>query len=466
MTDGNTPLAGGQKFQVGICFYGATGTGESSCPDCNGAVNDTYFVEFINGSFAAYNTATGEAAVRVTDREFWEGAGLSPDAPLVDPRIVFIPGAGRNGQWLAVQLLNMGQAVYVATTDPNDPKADPTGKWRASQFALPGADFPMLGYDANGIYIGSNTDAGEKDRQPQIVTISRAKALAYPPQLDGIKITKPLPIADYGANLYPVINGGGGAPAGIAIGVDTASKKHLTYAYISPTSGEITTHGRIEVEPFEPIPFGFGIKQPYPGNPLPGSISDVRFFGNGSGSAPIGDGSNIWMTHTVMKPDRPPAIGTLAVRWYRLSIDQNSGLPTLAAWGEVSQPHYDYFNSSILPFGKDDYAVLSLSRSGDSSTPTDPSNDGCGNIGAYAALVREKSGGQSQFQLAPLASGLADKFTPGIYTKRWGDFTTICKDPKRPRGVWTINQFVLQGGDSSQTSEWRTAIGGFIIPPV
>ncbi len=455
MTNGNAPLDAGQQIRVGLqCIYGTTGTATSPCPDCNGAVNDTYFVEFINGSFAVYDRKANPQG-RVTDREFWEKAGLEvPSVPLVDPRLVFIRNAGRNGQWLAVQLLNMGQAVYIATTDPNDPTADPRpGKWRASQFALPGADFPMLGYDANGVYIGSNTDAGGP-RQPQIVTIPRAQALAFPPRLDGIKIGKPLPLADYGTNLFPAINGGGGAPVGIAIGVDTASKKHLTYACISPTSGEITTHGRIEIEPFEPISDGMGVKQPFTDNPA----SDVRFSSNGSVSAPTGDGSNIWMTHTVMKPGY-----SLGVRWYRLAIDQKSGLPALAAWGEISQPHYDYFNSSILSFGKDDYTVLSMSRSGDSTTPIDFNNDACGNIGVYAALVREKPGGQFQFQLAPLLSGMADNYIPGANTKRWGDYTTICWDPKLPRAVWTINQFVTQGGDSS---EWRNAMVSFLVPPV
>jgi hypothetical protein len=466
MANGNTPLDAKQERSVAVTWFnGTSGTVNSACPDPNGAVNGAYFVEFINGFFAIYDKETGNlVGNRVTDSQFWQSAGLQPDAPLVDPRIVFIPDAGRHGQWLALQLFNMGKAVFIATTDPNDPMADPRGQWKASRFPLPGADFPMLGYDANGVYIGSNTAVNGVDmRQPQLVFIPRANALAYPPQVDPdvIKIIGPMKAGEYGTNLFPMIDlSGAGWQYETAIGVNIYSKKHLTFSLISPQFGEILSHGRLEVEPFEPVPYGFGVKQPFSNNPYSGS--DVRFFSDGSVSAPTGDGFNIWMAHTILKPE----VHSLAVRWYRLFIDPMSRLPGVAAWGEISDPHYDYFNASILSFGKDDYTVLSVSRSGDSSTPTDPGNPmACGNIGTHAVLARETDTGRYTTELVPLRSGQADNYVPSTYIKRWGDYSTICNDPdpKNARRVWIINQCVTQGG--AGTSQWCNVIARVDVPP-
>src|SRR5215475_7029510 len=103
-----------------FCFNGITGeqqqkVGMLYTPDCNGAVNDEYFVEFVNHAFSVYKKNGELVSIRYSGGQFWYLAGLPGRYSLIDPRIVFIPDAGRRGQWLAVQL-DMGNGVLIATT--------------------------------------------------------------------------------------------------------------------------------------------------------------------------------------------------------------------------------------------------------------------------------------------------------------------------------------------------------------
>lgn len=427
----------------------------STPPDPTGAVNANFIVELINGFFSIYAKQNGALVSRVTDGEFWAKAGIPQAGSLIDPRIVFIPDAGRGGQWLAVQL-DFGHRVLMATTSPNDPDADPAiGKWRGAVFGLPGNDFTMLGYDANGVYIGTNVASGQT-RVPEIAVLSRAQALAWPPQVGNVRILGPLQPAEYGSNLYPVIDRSRGATVAMAIGVDTVTGNHLTYSLIS--NGMIVYHDKIEVPPFNSVPQAYRVQQPYDPD---GRHSRIIFDNTGPVAAPMGDGSNVWFAHTVSStPEWDPGTTHLGVRWYRLAIDPTFGRPSLAKCGVIGYQGYDFFNPSILSFGANDYTIVGLSRSGDSSTSSHPGSPDCGNIGAYAAVVRETAD-DFEYWIFPLRSGLANNYIPNV-AQRWGDVSTIFPDPTNPRTAWIFNQFVTQGGES--TSLNRDVIARIELP--
>jgi hypothetical protein len=443
-------------------FNGTSGNdlgGLTFTPDSNGAVDRRYFVELLNGAFAIYDKATGSLVRRVTDVQFWQEAGMPSPMGMCDPRIVFIPDAGRHGQWLAVEL-HLGYAVYIATTDPNDPLTDPSlGKWKASEFPLIGNDAVMLGYDLDGIYLGSNTSEKEGlPRAPQIVYIPRANALAWPPRVgpEDIKVIGPLRTSDWPNSLFPVMDQSGiGWPYETAIAVNTWSCRHLVFALISHQFRDIVSHFQIEVPPFKPIEPGHAVLQPYTWGPA--GLSAL-YFNTGIASAPITDGGfNIWLAHTVKKPD----YGPLVIRWYRLAIDPVTRMPGLAATGEIGQTGYDCYNPSILSFGKDDTTVVSFSRSGNPNTPSNPDDPACGNIGAYVALVREND--PNKPEVFVVRSGKANNYITDR-NMRWGDYSTIYRDPDpaHPRRVWTINQYVLQGGAS--TSRWCEVFASIDVP--
>jgi len=294
---------------------------------------------------------------------------------------------------------------------------------------------------------------------PKIAVIPRAKALAWPPQVgpNDVKFIGPLDPKDYGIYPYPVIAPQGDGTVGLMIGIDTVTKSHLAWSLIK--DGAIADHGKIAVDPFFTVPPGYMLKQPYDKD---GTQSRVCFNNDGVVAAPMADGANVWLAHTISSttlnrgPDQQ-----LGVRWYRLAIDPGSRQPSLAKCGEVGYRCYDHFNPSILSFGKDDYTILSLSRSGDSSTSSHPTSPDCGNIGAYAVMIRETPDSY-WYEIFTLRSGQANNYIPNN-PQRWGDYSTICRDPANPRTCWMFNQYVTQGGP--QTSRNCDVMARMDLPP-
>jgi len=434
---------------------------DSFTPDCNGGADYSRFVEFINGVYSIYDKNTGALIDRVSDQAFWAKAGISNPISTVDPRIAFIPGAGVRGfgQWFTAQIeMSTRSKFYVACTNPQESMPDPSlGKWKASYIDLPGADFTMLGFDAKGIYLSSETKV-QDGRDPQIVFIPRAKALSWPPQVGptDITITSPLPRSEYGSNLFPVMDhSGAGWPYQTFIGVSHTGKD-LTFALFSVDQRTILSSGTISVPQFFSTQRGNQVIQPI-------GQRQVDYAGSIS-SAPYGDGFNIWVAQTVLA--QPTFSSNYGVRWYHLYIDPVTRMPGLASWGELIDPKgvYDYFNPSIVSLGKDDYTIISFSRSGGSGTPTDPRDPNCGNIGAYAAIINEKN--PNSPEIHTLQSGLAPNYFP-FNRRRWGDYSTICKDPdpKSPRKFWTINEYVLAGGPVP-ASKWGTTIASIEVGPM
>ena len=73
----------------------------------------------------------------------------------------------------------------------------------------------------------------------------------------------------------------------------------------------------------------------------------------------------------------------------------------------------------------------------------------CGNIGAYAAIMRETDAGP---MIHTLKSGQAPDYVPPLAQRMGRDYTTIYRDPIRqqPRRAWIVNQYVEQGGGCQQ----------------
>jgi len=119
-------------------------------PDPNGAVNASYIVEFTNDFFTIYDKATGAKMADSMDaKAFWLYAGIKDwIGGVVDPRLLFLPDAGPEGRWLAVQL-DLDHRVLIATNNPDNPTIDPRYRqWKGAAFDFAGNDFVMLGYDA------------------------------------------------------------------------------------------------------------------------------------------------------------------------------------------------------------------------------------------------------------------------------------------------------------------------------
>ena len=157
---------------IGLNFTGANqgNTDNSSfAPDTMGAVGPDHIVEMLNGVYTVYDKATGQQLQRMNLNTFWSQAGrrgpetLSPDHA-IDSRVLYDPTTDR---WYAVSLdcCNTNR-VFLGVSispDPTFPVADLTRGWKG--FALDvfpsgdtntrNADYPSLGFDADGVYVTS-----------------------------------------------------------------------------------------------------------------------------------------------------------------------------------------------------------------------------------------------------------------------------------------------------------------------
>ncbi len=442
-------------------------------PDSNGAASYNHYVEFINGAFSIYDKNTGNQIGSTVDAaEFWSRAGVTADYTL-DPRIAFIPQWGAKAVWVVAQINYFAQ-LCIATTDPSDVFADPSlGRWRGATFAMTRPDFTMLGYDTDGLYIAVNGsdhgaqseqsttsdkgkgDGKEEDRMSQLAFIPLANVLAYPPKVgpSDIFITELLPPQTYGTGLFPTSDtSGAGWQYQTFIGVDLNSKRHLTWVLYSHQFDQIISQGTIEVEKFIPLYMGSCVRQPEDHQGIWASYGMPQI-----GSTLYNDGFNIWLAHTVQDESYAKRI-----RWYRLYIDPVTRMPGLAAWGEIYHPALDYFNPSIYSFGENDYTVISCSRSGIATN--NPLSPNCGNIGAYAVVFKESN--PKNMEIVPLKAGQSDMFAADGGSIKWGDYSTICKDPDlktHPRRLWAINQYVI-GTNGTPTRAWGTIIAAMDIP--
>jgi hypothetical protein len=119
-------------------------------PDSTGAVGPNHFVVMVNAAIAAYDKANGTLSAAVDQEDFFPNT-TNPH----DSRIVYDQSCSR---WVACTV--DGAKAILALSTGSNPLPFDTSNWSFFTIAtaLPGffADFPTLGVDANGIYVGIN----------------------------------------------------------------------------------------------------------------------------------------------------------------------------------------------------------------------------------------------------------------------------------------------------------------------
>src|SRR5581483_9972211 len=152
-------------------------------PDTMGAAGLNNFVALQNGSFAVYSK-TGALVSQVSDNSFWTSAlGLNPGS-LSDPRIVYDPASQR---WYAT-MITTGQSTNNQILFARSNTADPTQGFKGVALTTTNgqfADFPTLGVDANGVYVGTNNfnAAGNTLLSVGLYSVPKADLAAATPTL-------------------------------------------------------------------------------------------------------------------------------------------------------------------------------------------------------------------------------------------------------------------------------------------
>jgi len=440
------PSASAQTATVFQNFAGTSfdQVGSSVPPDTMGAIGvNNQFAEFINGSFANFNTSTGTLVSRVSDSAFWQSAGIDSGtlgSGLGDPRLLFDNSTQR---WFASEITAPANsnAYLVAVSNT----ADLTAGFKGYTFqANPAtgsqnlfADYDMLGINGDGVYIGANnytsSRSGGSDVSSSILSISKADLLAHTVtpashlfySNDG-NTTGFLPhpvtdldfpqgtsnayfLSDFNQNTIALssLNGPGANPAGQTL---TAAGGNITIAS-------------------NPEPPNAG----QPGAPNSIQTNDSRFSG-----AVIKRNGFFWGVQESQQN------GKAALHWEQI----DPVTKTVVNEGFISDAAHDYYYGSIA-VNAAGAIVIGYTRSGDTEYPS-----------TYASVGKLGVGGVS-FN-APLLLKLSTTQYNAFDSSphRWGDYSNTVVDPTDPTRFWTIQEF------SDTSGHYGTQITGIQVDAV
>lgn len=432
------PLRGEVAFNLGNCFTGSAFGVDSSYtpPDCNGMTGPDHFVEFINGRFSVYNKTNGTRVFTSSDATFWINAGVSlGGAEISDPRLVYDPSVGR---WFASAIdLNRGSEWSNRFLVAISASADPTQTWKGLAFqADPAgnfADFPTLGLDKNGVYLGGDMfDTNGFDLGGNtLVSIPKADLLAPSPTAARRKSFGLLTGDSYGHIFQPVINldfdeSDGKVLAVDSLGIDFLPHSNLVWTAIQNAGGPGSAS--LGTPMLGPVPdYTVPVNPPQPGGDDNLDDGDARLSAN-----VYQVGGVIYGTHAISVADRA------AVRWYRLSAASGGLLES----GTITHPDLDLFYPSIAA---NKSGIMVIGCNGCSSNSY---------ISCYAYVGQTVNGVTTMKGPVRLKAGLAayNHLVSGSSSYRWGDYSTTSVDPVDPFRFWTIQMY------PSTSDTWVTYI--------
>jgi hypothetical protein len=424
-----SPATIGQNF-TGLSYQ----DGPVIPADNSGAVGLNHIVQVTNQGFAVYDKATGQVQQKTSLDSFWRSTGL-PAANATnnfDPRVLFDPISQRwftiaadrtdaNGQPQNFPLSNRVVLAVSAT-------ADPTQGWRG--FSLPAsatensrfADAPMLGIDADGIYIAANMfDAALNNTTSTLFAIGKIQLLNAAPNSLVYDTRFGVPNADYGSSLQPVVDfsnpADGRADFFATLGNSTLRRSTLTM------NQRLSSPQSIAVRNFFTAPNAL---QPNASRNL--ETGDPRLS-----SAIVRVRDSIWMAHTTADVTGNHAV----LRW--LEVDANTN--QVKQQGEIGDGEHDYFYPSIALNDRGN-VVIGFNRSGADEY-----------VSSYV-VTGETIGGTTSFDQPQLLKAGVDNYyqTFGFGRNRWGDSSATVFDPSDPQSFWTFQQ--VAGRDN----QWSTQI--------
>jgi hypothetical protein len=392
------------------------------------AVGPNQLVQVVNGGFEVFSR-TGVSLSGQSDVAFWNAAGIATsvtDLGVFDPRVLYDSGTNR---FFVTEDVNGGTSNQVLLAVSND--ANPLDGFKAVAFtadtnlASGFADFPTLGLDQSGLYIGTNNFDNNTFANSTISIFSIPKSdLLLPggPSLANMTWFLGDTSLD-GIVPNPALDPGGSHGAVLTTGPGTGQ------AALYTISGS--------------------------GSPSP-SISGALLTGLNDGSIvfPLqSDGSQVTGDIDNRYGATPVAVGNLLyaanmfgdgttdlVHW--MIVDLNSD--TVLQQGTISDPNYFYTYPSIAADSAGDF-VIGFNRSGatgDSSGYMSAFAVGCHYDGTTATC------GTPFEELAGQANS-----SDG----RWGDYSVTVADPTSPGIFWTAQDVTAADGTwTTQITELNT----------
>ena len=428
--------------QTGTNFTGSTINQSGFIPpDTMGAVGPDHVVELINGAYAVYNKTDGSMITRVSLDTFWTNAGVPLDGSAnpnfrFDPRIVYDAHSQR---WFAAAVDNPRQVNNFVVAVSNS--ANPMDGWAG--FAIDAdtadtrwADFPMLGLNAEGVYLSANMfdlPGGQNESTAKtIVVIPKASLLDSTPSVAGFTRFEVVSGSDAGFSVQPVFDYTNAPMPHTLLSVYNIGagvlKATAVQGPISAPLLDFTIPG-IAVTPRSTAP-----SADQPGTKANINSGDTRFSGN-----VIRQSDSLWAVHTV----NDTTTGNAALQWYEIDASTH----TLVQQGLIADSELDLYYPSIAV---NEFGDVVIGFSGSSETEF---------VSAFAVVGRTDQGTTTFGELMLLQAGLADyQRLDGSGRNRWGDYSATVLDPSDPYSFWTFQEFV------SAEDVWAIQVTQILIP--
>ena len=407
-------------------------------PDTMGAVGSTQYMEFSNGSVAVYNK-NGTLASRVSDLAFWASVGQT--GANGDGRVLFDHFSNR---WISIGFGASVSDLQIAVSDT----ANALGTWKSTKFtgfAGGTADYPTLGMDQKGVYIGTNnfTAAGAFVGTSLFVIPKTDLFGGAPTTANMTSFVTPLAGPDKGFAIQVAVNWGANPGNTASVMADSRDANNQVFYKLNGVNGPGATQTATTNIAGSAYVAGPSKGRQPDGTRLIDTL-DSRI------SANVMQANGKLYSVTTLDGGNDHSV----VRW---SVnDANTG--AVIAAGNIGDANFDYFEGSIAvnEFGQ---VVIGYNRSG--SQIADLNGDGLadGNLSFMARAYNSNGAGslvQTNEYLLKVSTvndyhNGSVQGVPAVGRQRWGDYSAVTLDPTNHQSFWAIGQFAR---------EWNNDAGG------
>ena len=374
-------------------------------PDTVGAVGIDHFVEAVNSNLSVFEKTTGARVVNISLATLF---GIGGGGFAGDPRVVFDPDSER----FIVIGTDFGDRIYLGVSMTSDP----TGAFFTTFFITDGGvdagdfpDYPTLGVDNEGIYVGLNQFGGGVTGT--IFAIDKAPLIAASPSLGTITAFRELPT---GGTIQPTVNYD---DPGVVYLISFASGSSLQ---LSSIDGPLTAPTLTDIGTVDIPAFGFPPDVEALGSTVPLDSVDSRLM-----NAIYRNGS-VWAAHAV------DVDGRAAARWY----EADPVTLTAVQVGTVADSELGLVMPTIAVNSRGD-AVIGM-------TGASPTQFGSAFFaGRLATDPLSATSGPVEYRAGENFYEIVD----GAGRNRWGDYSLTSVDPVDDLTFWTVQEYAGPEGD-------------------
>jgi hypothetical protein len=292
------------------------------------------------------------------------------------------------------------------------------------------ADFPTLGYNADGVFLAANMFAqtGQSvGQQTTLVAVPKADLLLPTPTVANRRVLENVAVGT-GFNVQPVVDHDDATGSAAFVGfAGFLRRSDLVGPIATANLSTVTTTLASGAVPLD---------APQPGPKADLHTLDARISGN-----VVLQNGTLWGVQTVLRDGRD------ALRWFKLRASDNAVLQD----GFITDPELHFYYGSI---NVNDFGDVVIAASGSSENQF---------VSSYAFVGDSVGGsvlGDTTFGDKMLLQAGVDDYEvlDGSGRNRWGDYSATVLDPSDPMSFWTIQEFV------SADNQWSTHVAQILVP--